>query len=58
MRCGKGPHGSGTAFCEFFFFFWGVVLQSESSAVRPPVSHVLFFFCFFGFLQDFFVFGF
>ena len=32
--------------------------KSESSAVRPPVSHVLFFFCFFCFLQDFFVFGF
>ena len=31
---------------------------TESSAVRPPVSHVLFFFCFFGFLQEFFVFGF
>ena len=26
--------------------------------MRPPVSHVLFFFCFFCFLQDFFVFGF
>ena len=23
MRCGKGPHGSGTAFCELFFFLGG-----------------------------------
>ena len=55
MRCGKGPHGSGTAFCEFFFFLGGGIAIRKQRCEAPRFS-CSFFLLFFWFSPGFFCF--